>query len=93
MCKKQNKKSKISANLVESLLELAITITCFTIGILVLWLFGVNTNWIATNVELALLIGCIAFILLLMVARLIIIGVKKLIHRNKNDVDNNQPQP
>lgn len=93
MCKKQNKKSKISANLVESLLELAITITSFAIGILVLWLFGVNTNWIVTNVELALLIGCIAFILLLMVVRLIIIGVKKLIHRNRNDVDNNQPQP
>lgn len=91
MCKKQNKKSKISANLVEALLEIVIAIVSFAIGMLVLWLFGVDLNWIADNSELAVLIGCAVFIFLLIVVCVVINGIKKLIHRNQKDNDD-QPQ-
>ena len=90
MCKKQNKKSKISANLVEALLEIAIAIVSFAIGMLVRWMFGVDLNWIGNNSELAVLIGCAVFIFLLIVVCVVINGIKKLIHRNQND--NNQSQ-
>lgn len=90
MCKKQNKKSTISANLVEALLEIAIAIVSFAIGILVLWLFDVDLNCVGENIELALLIGCVAFVLLLTVVYFAIRGIKKLVHRTKKD--KNPPQ-
>lgn len=90
MCKKQNKKPTISANLVEALLEIAIAIVLFAIGILVLWLFGVDLNCVGENIELALLIGCVVFVLLLTVVYFAIRGIKKLVHRTKKD--KNPPQ-
>ena len=62
--------------LADGLLELAIAVLFFGIGVLVLRLFGVDFDILNTDGELIVLVGIVAFALVFAVAFLVIKSIK-----------------
>lgn len=87
MCNKQNKKSKIVNNLLEGLLEIAIAIVCFGIGLLALWLLGIDFYTLFAEGELVILVGCIIFIAILLLVYFTAQKIKNRIRHDKNDAE------